>query len=96
MVEWYRVGDTVAEGMRLFSDLSETIFSRGPAERLTYAEAFERYVLSIRTCQVPRPHGGRPGKGRRAPDSLEAEDRDGWLDLLWQSASNRSWATTGR
>jgi elongation factor P--(R)-beta-lysine ligase len=44
IVEWYRVGDDYAAGMQLLSDLAETVFGAGPAERVTYREAFQRYV----------------------------------------------------
>ena len=30
IVEWYRRGDTMAEGMQLLSDLGETLFGPGP------------------------------------------------------------------
>lgn len=43
MVEWYRVGDDMAAGMQLLSDLCEAIFDRGPAEPIGYAEALRRY-----------------------------------------------------
>jgi len=83
MVEWYRVGDSPAEGMRLLSDLGEAILGRGPAEWVTYAEAFQRF-LGI------DPHGAEGAALLAAarsnqvasPASLAAEDRDGWLDLL--------------
>lgn len=83
MVEWYRVGDRLAEGMQLLSDLGETLLGRGPAERITYREAFQRFVsidpltasneslvATVKTC------------GIEAPASLPVADRDGWLDLL--------------
>jgi len=44
IVEWYRVGDAYAAGMQLLSDLAEAIFGAGPAERLTYREAFQRHA----------------------------------------------------
>jgi elongation factor P--(R)-beta-lysine ligase len=44
IVEWYRVGDDYAAGMQLLSDLAEAVFGAGPAERLTYREAFQRHV----------------------------------------------------
>ena len=59
------------------------LFSPGPAERISYGEAFERYVgvdphsadgealaTTARTC------------GIEPPASLAMDDRDGWLDLL--------------
>ena len=42
MVEWYRVGDDYAAGMRLLSELAETLLNRGPAEFVTYREAFQQ------------------------------------------------------
>lgn len=44
IVEWYRVGDDYAAGMQLLSDLAESILGAGAAERVTYREAFQRYV----------------------------------------------------
>jgi lysyl-tRNA synthetase class 2 len=82
MVEWYRPGDDMAEGMQFLSDLCEEMLGRGPAERLSYAEAFRRHagldpdqagtaavVATARAACV-------------APASLAEDDRDGWLDLL--------------
>lgn len=83
MVEWYRTGDRPDQGMQLTSDLCETLLGRGPAERISYAEAFDKYVgidphtatteaivAKVRSLQIAHP------------ESLAAEDRDGWLDLL--------------
>jgi lysyl-tRNA synthetase class 2 len=42
MVEWYRPGDDMSAGMQLLSDLCEALLTRGPAERISYAEAFQR------------------------------------------------------
>jgi len=87
MVEWYRPGDGPDcypdEGMQLTSDLCETLLGRGPAERISYGEAFERYVgidphmattdaivAKVRSLEIAYP------------ESLSPEDRDGWLDLL--------------
>ena len=83
MVEWYRTGDGLAEGMQLLDDLAQTLLQRGPAERITYAEAFSRHVGLD-------PHitdGAELAQAARrldvaAPESLSLEDRDGWLDLL--------------
>ncbi|NUQ63645.1 MAG: EF-P lysine aminoacylase GenX, partial [Pirellulales bacterium] len=44
MVEWYQVGAGPEEGMRLLSDLGESLLGRGPAEPVSYAEAFRRHV----------------------------------------------------
>src|SRR4029077_1616751 len=44
MVEWYRVGDGMAEGMTLLSDLCDALLMRGAAEPVSYAMAFSRHV----------------------------------------------------
>jgi lysyl-tRNA synthetase class 2 len=44
IVEWYRAGDDYAAGMQLLSDLAERLLGLGPAERLTYRDAFQRYA----------------------------------------------------
>jgi elongation factor P--(R)-beta-lysine ligase len=83
LVEWYRTGDGMDKGMQLTSELCETMLPSGPAEWISYRQAFERYVginphradgrelaAVVRAC------------GIEAPASLALEDRDGWLDLL--------------
>ena len=44
IVEWYRVGDDYEAGMQLLSDLAEGVFQAGPAERVSYREAFARHA----------------------------------------------------
>jgi lysyl-tRNA synthetase class 2 len=87
IVEWYEIGADYDAGMRLLSDLCEALLARGPAERLTYAEAFGRAVAID-------PHAAALDELRRAsehycPDAAAAfagsavpVDRDVWLDLL--------------
>lgn len=83
MVEWYQLGAGPDDGMLLLSDLSETLLGRGPAERISYGEAFGRHTGLD-------PHEADPGElslaagsaGIAVPESLRADDRDGWLDLL--------------
>jgi elongation factor P--(R)-beta-lysine ligase len=83
MVEWYRVGDGMQEGMRLLGELGECLLGRGAAETISYAEAFARHVgldphsasgaelaSRARALKIPIPAG------------LAIEDRDAWLDLL--------------
>ena len=83
LVEWYQPGDGMSEGMQVTSDLCETLLQRGPAERLSYGDAFRQYV-------GVDPHSADGGElaavaracGIEPPASLTLEDRDGWLDLL--------------
>ncbi|MEN6449849.1 MAG: EF-P lysine aminoacylase EpmA [Thermoguttaceae bacterium] len=83
MVEWYRVGDRLAEGMQLLSDLGETLLGRGPAERLTYREAFCRYAgFDPHTITNESLVATVKAAGIDAPASMSPDDRDGWLDLV--------------
>ena len=70
IVEWYRVGDDYHAGMDLLSELADAILGRGPAERLTFAEAFRRhagaelhgrsdYEIDLLLTSQVEPHLGR-------------------------------------
>ncbi len=83
MVEWYRRGDGVAEGMQLLGDLAETLLGLGPAERLTYGEAFERWAgVDPHTADVAELRQRAVAAGQTEPPALGQLDRDGWLDYL--------------
>ena len=83
IVEWYRVGDGMAEGIGLLGDLCEALLARGPAEPISYCEAFERHVgLDPHTADCRALASAVRGFGIAAPASLRDDDRDGWLDLL--------------
>jgi lysyl-tRNA synthetase class 2 len=86
LVEWYRAGEGLEEGIGRTSDLCEVLLGRGPAERLSYAAAFARYVgLDPHTAPLEdlmaAARQGVAG-GSPPPESLRPEDRDGWLDWL--------------
>jgi lysyl-tRNA synthetase class 2 len=82
LVEWYRVGDDLAAGMQLTSDLCEALLGRGSAELLSYAAAFERHVgLDPHTADIDVLIAAARDCGS-PPQSLAKEDRDGWLDWL--------------
>jgi lysyl-tRNA synthetase class 2 len=83
MVEWYRRGDGLAAGMKLLSELCEVLLERGPAEQLTYRDAFLRHaeidphrVSGMMFQAAALKHGIVP------PASLALDDIDGWRDLL--------------
>jgi lysyl-tRNA synthetase class 2 len=44
MIEWYRVGDGYEAGMQLLSDLAEAALGRGPAERISFRKAFQKWA----------------------------------------------------
>jgi lysyl-tRNA synthetase class 2 len=84
LLEWYRPGfdhfaliDEVARLVNSLSDKPRTV------EILSYAEAFQRYlqidphaagIAELRTCALE--------SGIAGAESLEMDERDGWLDLL--------------
>jgi lysyl-tRNA synthetase class 2 len=83
IVEWYRVGDRMPEGIALLSDLCETLLDRGPAERISYREAFERHAGTDPHTADAKTLRSAVGRNQiRVPVSLREDDRDGWLDLL--------------
>jgi lysyl-tRNA synthetase class 2 len=58
-------------------------FMFGPAERITYSEAFERHVgVDPHAADGATLAALAKKLGIEAPASLSTEDRDGWLDLL--------------
>jgi lysyl-tRNA synthetase class 2 len=83
LVEWYRPGDTLAAGMALLAELAAALLNSPPAEQLSYADAFARWV------QVD-PHRASPAElaaaaaraGLAVPESFPPHDRDAWLHLL--------------
>jgi elongation factor P--(R)-beta-lysine ligase len=83
IIEWYGVGHDMQRGMNLLSDLSELLLQQGPAERLSYREAFQQGA-GIDPHRVDgRQLADMASRiGIAAPASLTLEDRDGWLDLL--------------
>ena len=83
MVEWYRAGDDLVAGIQFTSDLAEAMLARGPAERISYAEAFERHVgVDPHRAPVEDLIAATARHGIAAPESFDRDDRDGWLDLL--------------
>ncbi len=91
MVEWYAVGTDHHQQMQFTEDLVRRVFELSPVRQLpslpfrrsSYQEAFQR-LLGIdvhrlgatELAAVARQHG------ISIPASMEAEDRDEWLNLL--------------
>ncbi len=83
IAEWYRTGDGLDEGMQLLSDLIDEMLRLGPAERLTYREAFLMHVgvdPHLASCEELRASVRQHGLS--IPAGLATQDRDGWIDLL--------------
>jgi lysyl-tRNA synthetase class 2 len=82
IVEWYRVGDGLHEGMRLLSDLSEALLARGPAELVAYCDAFKRHAgVEPHAASVEALVEAATGHKIAVPNGL-LQDRDGLLNLL--------------
>ncbi len=83
LVEWYRVNETMAQGMERLSRLAEVLLARGPAEKISYAQAFLEH-LGLDPHRSDGRSLGQSAKaaGIEAPASLAIDDRDGWLDLM--------------
>jgi len=97
MLEWYRVGDSHLEQMDFverfvktfaceigrLTNTTHSLLSTPDFDRLTYDQAFERHAGSK---VLARPTHEIVALARRlgvsAPESLLADDRDGWLNLL--------------
>lgn len=83
MVEWYRRGDGLVQGMQLLAELGQAILDRGQAETITYQQAFARYAgIDPHTTSIAGMANVARQLGVSVPESLSADDRDAWLDLL--------------
>ncbi len=83
MVEWYRVGDGLQAGMQLLDELAQATLVRGPAERISYAEAFQRTVgIDPHQTAVEELADVAQQLGFHPSPAWDAQDRDAWLDWL--------------
>jgi lysyl-tRNA synthetase class 2 len=83
ILEWYRPGFDHHRLMTEVEELLTVILGTGAGERMTFAEAFQRY-LGIDPFAAPvedlAAYAARHGVG--VVTGLDGEDRDGWLNLL--------------
>ncbi len=83
IVEWYRRGDTMDQGIELLSLLADALLRLGPAQRVSYAEAFERHVgIDPHRATIEQLAAAARGAGLSISESLASGDRDSWLNLL--------------
>jgi elongation factor P--(R)-beta-lysine ligase len=83
IVEWYRRGDTMADGMQLLSDLAEALLGLGPAERISYAQAFQTHA-GIDPLQATLAELAELAVRHdiSVSESFARGDRDNWLNLI--------------
>lgn len=80
IVEWYRVGDGYEDGMRLLEELAVSLLERGPAERVSYREAFIRFAnFDPFSLDAPRLASLIRSRSLAVPDYPD-DDRDSWLN----------------
>ncbi|MBW3596366.1 MAG: EF-P lysine aminoacylase GenX [Planctomycetes bacterium] len=83
MIEWYRAGDSMEAGMKLLSELAETLLERGPAERISYREAFQnRLGVDPHAAGAAELAALAKSRGIATPQGWDIADRDAWLELL--------------
>jgi len=83
IVEWYRAGDDLDEGMARLSELADEMLGLGPAERLSYREAFLRHVhVDPHGASCEELEAAARRRGLAIPSGLEPGDRDSWLEWL--------------
>lgn len=87
MLEWYRVGfdhqRLMDEVEALVAEALQGRLDPGPAERLSYGEAFRRYAgIDPHTASVDELRACAADHGIAPVPGLEPDERDAWLDLL--------------
>jgi lysyl-tRNA synthetase class 2 len=98
MIEWYRTGDSHREQMQVVEDLVVEVLRtaekkqehsafrhpcRTPFRRRTYREAFQQHVGRDVMLMPPAQLAALAReRGLTIPESLDASDCDGWLNLL--------------
>ena len=84
IVEWYRRDDTMQDGMDLLSELADALLDTGPAQRISYAAAFERYVqIDPHRATAEELESVVKKSGIALPENASVKaDRDTWLNLL--------------
>ena len=86
MLEFYRPGDDLERGIQLLDDLQAAILGRGPASRMTYREAFRRFLgLDPLTASVSEMAEAARREKMVIPEGFDfspSANRDDWLDFL--------------
>ncbi len=83
IVEWYRTGDDLENGVDLLDSLCQSVAQARAAIRTTYGGAFQRHAgvdPHAATCQELAQSASRLNVP--IPDALNRDDRDEWLNLL--------------
>ena len=83
MLEWYRRGDGLAEGMQLLSEFASVILQRPPSEMLTYQDAFLQHAqidpFTVTNASLADLCRSQIDIAKQFEDE---HSRDFWLDLI--------------
>jgi lysyl-tRNA synthetase class 2 len=83
MVEWYRVGDSMATGMTLLGELASELLAADRVSRVSFGEAFQRHVgVDPHSATVKKLAAAAKSHGIPIPHNMPKHDRDLWLNLL--------------
>ena len=96
MMEWYRVGDDMDQGIALLANLIEETLGTSASEISTYQQVFLE-LLAIDPLEADeRQLANLALQHGWVADSQWSTDRDDWLNLLFSLGSNPSWAGSNR
>jgi lysyl-tRNA synthetase class 2 len=83
MVEWYRVGDSMATGMSLLGELACDLLDADRVSHVSYGEAFQRHAdVDPHAATVKELAAVAKSHGIAIPNDMPGDDRDQWLNLL--------------
>lgn len=78
LLEWYRPGDDMSAGMQLLSEVCEALLGLPAAEQVSYRDAF----VQLAGVDPLTAEDDELAALARSRSLGEADDRDGWLNLL--------------
>jgi lysyl-tRNA synthetase class 2 len=83
IVEWYRVGDSMQEGMGLLAELTKELLVVDTVGLVSYGEVFQKHVgLNPHVASVSELVVAATKHGISIPENMPKDDRDDWLNLL--------------
>lgn len=84
MLEWYRVGDSMSEGMDLLAELAKEMLGAERVETISYGEAFQNLVgIDPHTADFDEVAAAVATHKIDLPHSTGRDDRELWLDFLF-------------
>jgi lysyl-tRNA synthetase class 2 len=96
MVEWYRAGDGLQEGIELLDALCRDAAGAPPAVRTSYGDALGQHAgVDPHRASCEELHRAAERLGVSIPEALHRNDRDEWLNLLLASTVEPKLGATG-